>query len=297
MHGNIISGGEYMNPVKLIADSSCDIGPELAERYNVAFVHIHVRLNGNEYLDGVDISHTDIYDNYEKNHTLPSTCAMNIDEYAAIFQPYIEQGYDIVHVSLGSGLSSTCSNARLAGELFGPDRVYVIDSKSLSTGSGHIVCECGERILKGLGAKQIYEEVAPIADRVSASFILDDLKYLHAGGRCTGLAQFGASLMNIKPCIMVRNELFGSMTVGKKYMGSYKRSALKYVENMIKDRDDIVLDRCFITHSGTDPEVLHAMRDLALQLQPFREIFITQASATICAHCGPNTTGILFIQK
>ena len=222
-----------MNPVKLIADSSCDIGPELAKRYDVDFVHIHVRLNGNEYLDGVDITHKEIYDNYETNHTLPSTCAMNIDEYAAVFKPYIDRGYDIVHVSLGSGLSSTCGNARLAGELFGPDRVFVIDSKSLSTGSGHIVCECGERIQKGLSAKQIFDEVTPITDKVSASFILDDLKYLHAGGRCSGLAQFGASLMNIKPCIMVRNELFGSMTVGKKYMGSYKRSALKYVENMI----------------------------------------------------------------
>ena len=286
-----------MNPVKLIADSSCDIGPELAERYNVDFVHIHVRLNGNEYLDGVNITHTDIYENYEKNHTLPSTCAMNVDEYASVFQPYIEQGCDIVHVSLGSGLSSTCSNARLAGEMFGPDRVFVIDSKSLSTGSGQIVCECGERIKKGMSAKQVYEEVVPITDKVSASFILDDLKYLHAGGRCSGLAQFGATLMSIKPCIMVRNDLFGSMTVGKKYMGSYKRSALKYVEDMIKDRNDIVLDRCFITHSGSDTGVLLAMKELAMTLQPFKEIHITQASATICAHCGPNTTGILFITK
>ena len=286
-----------MNPVKLIADSSCDIGPELAERYHVDFVHIHVRLNGNEYLDGVNITHKEIYENYQKNHTLPSTAAMNIDEYAAVFRPYIEQGYDIVHVSLGSGLSSTCNNARLAGELFGPDRVHVIDSKSLSTGSGHIVCECGDRILKGMSAKQIVEEVTPITDRVSASFILDDLEYLHAGGRCSGLAQFGASLMNIKPCIMVQNDQFGSMTVGKKYMGSYKRSALKYVENLIKDRTDIELHRCFITHSGSDPEVLEAMRVHALELQPFEEIHITQASATICSHCGPNTTGILFIRK
>ena len=286
-----------MNPVKLIADSSCDIGPELAKRYDVDFVHIHVRLNGNEYLDGVNITHTDIYENYEQNHTLPSTCAMNVDEYASVFRPYIEQGYDIVHVSLGSGLSSTCSNARLAGELFGPDRVFVIDSKSLSTGSGHIVCECGERIKKGMCAKQIFDEVVPITDKVSASFILDDLKYLHAGGRCSGLAQFGASLMSIKPCIMVRNDKFGSMTVGKKYMGSYKRSALKYVEDMIKDRTDIVLDRCFITHSGSDPDLLLAMKALAMTLQPFQEIHITQASATICSHCGPHTTGILFITK
>ena len=183
-----------MRPVKLIADSSCDIGPELAERYNVDFVHIHVRLNGQEYLDGVNITHKEIYQNYDERHTLPSTAAMNIDEYEAVFRPFIEQGYDIVHVSLGSGLSSTCNNARLAGEQFEPGRVWVIDSKSLSTGSGHIVCECGERIKKGMDAKQVFEEVSPIADRVSASFILDDLEYLHAGGRCSGLEPSYCSL-------------------------------------------------------------------------------------------------------
>ena len=286
-----------MNPVKMIADSSCDIGPELAKRYDVDFVHIHVRLNGNEYHDGVDITHEDIYKNYDQNHTLPSTCAVNIDEYEATFRPYVEKGYDVIHISLGSGLSSTCGNANLAAGLFDPGRVFVIDSKSLSSGSGHIVCECGERVKKGLGAKQIFEEVSPLADKVSASFIVDDLEYLHAGGRCSGLAQFGASLMNLKPCIVVRNDLFGSMTVGKKYMGSYKRCALKYVENLLKDRTDIVLDRCFITHSGTDPDVLEAMRSLALELQPFREFYTTLTSATICAHCGPNTTGLLFMTK
>ncbi len=286
-----------MHPVKLIADSSCDIGPELAKRYDVDFVHIHVRLNGNEYHDGVDITHTDIYANYEQNHTLPSTCAVNIDEYESVFRPYVEQGYDVVHISLGSGLSSTCSNANLAAGLFDPGRVFVIDSKSLSSGAGILVCECGERVKKGYPAKQIFEEVSPLADRISASFILDDLEYLHAGGRCSGLAQFGASLMNLKPCITVRNDLYGSMSVGKKYMGSYKRSALKYVETMLKDRTDIALDRCFITHSDTDPDVLDAMRSLALELQPFTEFHITHTSATITAHCGPNTTGLMFLTK
>ena len=59
-----------MRPVKLIADSSCDIGPELAERYNVDFVHIHVRLNGQEYLDGVNITHKEIYQNYDERQSM-----------------------------------------------------------------------------------------------------------------------------------------------------------------------------------------------------------------------------------
>ncbi len=285
------------NPVKIFADSSCDIGAELQARYQVDFIHIHVRLNGQEYRDGIDMDPAKIYANYERNKTLPSTCAMNIAEYADAFRPYIAQGYDVVHVALGSGLSSTCNNACLAGQQFGEGRVFVIDSKSLSSGSGHIVCECGERAQKGMSARQIFEEVTPIADRVSASFILDDLEYLRAGGRCSGLMQFGASLMNIKPCIRVKNDLCGAMVPGKKYMGSYLRSALKYVENEIAGRDDILLDRCFITHSGSDPEVLEAMKHRALELQPFRALYVTQASATICSHCGPNTTGILFICK
>lgn len=283
-------------PIQITADSSCDIGPILKERYGVVFSHIHVIQDGKEYQDGINITHEDIYKTFEEKGTLPSTAAMNSAEYSDLFRPYVEKGYDVIHISLGSGLSSTGNNARLASLEF-DGHVFVIDSKNLSTGSGHIVCEVGERVLRGMPAQEIVEEVVPITDRVSASFILDDLKYLHASGRCSGLLQFGASLMNIKPCILVKNDECGKMGVGKKYMGSYKRSAIKYVENMLEGRDDIELDRVFITHSGTDRSVLEAMRDRAMELLPFKEVFITQASATICSHCGPNTTGILFIQK
>lgn len=284
-------------PIKITADSSCDIGPILTERYDVHFSRIHVFLNEQEYEDGTTITPADIYQNYEKMHTLPHTAAWNVAEYEAMFRPFVEQGYDVIHISLGSGLSCTCNNARLAAQQFEEGRVFVIDSKNLSSGSGHIVCEVGDRVKKGMTAAEIVAEVEPITDRVSASFILDDLEYLHASGRCSGLAQFGASLMNLKPCILVRNDLCGSMSVGKKYMGSYKRSAVKYVENMLEDRENICLHRVFITHSGSDACVLEAMKQRALELLPFEEVFITQASATICSHCGPNTTGILFIRK
>lgn len=87
------------------------------------------------------------------------------------------------------------------------------------------------------------------------------------------------------------------MSVGKKYTGKLPRVLKKYVHDQLEGRDDIQLDRVFVTHSGMDDALLQEIRDLVLSLQPFRESFITQASCSISAHCGPNTLGVLFVTK
>ena len=131
-----------------------------------------------------------------------------------------------------------------------------------------------------------------------ASFILDTLEFMRAGGRCSSITQIGAALMNLKPTILVRNDRQGSMVVGKKYMGKLAPSLMKYVDDQLKDRTDLILDRVFVTHSGMDdPSTINKVVSRIKELQPFREIFVTQASCTISSHCGPNTLGVLFLTK
>ena len=196
----------------------------------------------------------------------------------------------------GSGLSSSFQNARLAGESLGGS-VHVVDSRNLSTGFGHMVCEAGERIRAGMDAAQIAAELEALAPRISASFVIDTLEFLHASGRCSSLAHIGANLLGLKPGIVVQVAECGRMSVGKKYTGKLPRVLKKYVHDQLEGRDDIQLDRVFVTHSGMDDALLQEIRDLVLSLQPFRESFITQASCSISAHCGPNTLGVLFVTK
>ena len=286
-------------PILLSADTPCDIGDELKARYQVSLFPLHIILDEQQYTDGVDITSADLYKAWWERKSLPRTAAINPEEYEQYFSPFLKQGFDIIHVSLGSGLSSCYQNALIAADfLKEKGDIYVIDSCSLSTGFGLLVCEAGERAKKGMDAKQIVQEVTALAPYTRASFILDTLEFMRAGGRCSSIAQIGAALMNLKPTILVRNDRQGSMVVGKKYMGKLAPSLMKYVDDQLKDRTDIVLDRVFITHSGMDDHsIVDQIANHIRELQSFGEIIETQASCTISSHCGPNTLGVLFLTK
>ena len=248
-------------PVKITADTPCDIGPMLQERYNVELVPLHVTMNDREYLDGVDITNDMIYENWEKTGALPKTSAVSVGEYEEVFKRYTDQGFDVVHISLGSGLSVTHQNAVMAAEEV--PGVYVIDSCCLSTGTGLLVCEAGERVK----------------------------------GRCSSLAHMGANLMSIKPSIRVLNDKNGSMTVGKKYFGKLKKCIVAYIHDQLDGRTDIVRDRIFITHSGFPEADIEWMKEEVEKYGPWGEIIVTTAGCTISSHCGPGCIGVLFLTK
>lgn len=280
--------------VILCADSTCDIGPELKEKYDVHCYPLHVLLDGNNYSDGVDLTPDDIYKVYEEKQVLPKTAAVNMTEYVDFCKPFIDDGCEVVYISLGSGFSTSYNNCRLAAEEL--DGLYVVDSRNLSTGSGLLVLEAAERIAAGMEAKQVAEEVQALADKVRASFVLDTLEFLHKGGRCSALAMFGANLLQLKPGIEVDPEQ-SSMGVGKKYRGSLDKALQQYVQDKLEGRTDIRQNRIFITHSGISEERIAMVKSLVEQYMDFDEILVTRAGCTVSAHCGPNTLGILFMEK
>lgn len=280
--------------VLLTADSTCDLSEETRERFRVITHPLHVVLEGESYDDGVNLVPDDIYRTYEEKKVLPKTAAVNAAEFIDFFTPYIEQGYEIVHINLGSGLSVTHSNCRMAAEEL--EGVYVVDSCNLSTGSGLLVLEAAERIATGMPAEQVAREVQELASTVSASFVLDTLEFLHKGGRCSSLAMMGANLLQLKPCIEVDNTS-GKMGVGKKYRGSLDKCLQQYVQDKLSGRTDIRTNRVFITHSGISEERIALVKAEVEKYQKFDEILITRAGCTISSHCGPNTLGVLFMTK
>ncbi|MCJ7840834.1 DegV family protein [Lederbergia sp. NSJ-179] len=281
-----------MKKIILSADSTCDLDDRLKERYEVYCQPLHINLGGKQYEDGVNITPDDIYDTYQKQRILPKTSAPNPKEYIDYFKKWTDQGYEVIHISLGSGLSSSYQNACIAAEELG--NVYPIDSGNLSTGMGLLVIEAAERIAKGIPATQIYEEVNQLKSKVHASFVIDNLTYLHEGGRCSAIAALSANLLNIKPCIEV-DHTSGNMNVGKKYRGSLPKTLKRYTMDKLNERSDLKLDRIFITHSGTAPENIDIVRKIIEEVADFKEIFVTRAGCTISSHCGPNTLGVLFM--
>lgn len=274
------------------SDSTCDLSKELIDRYNIRILPLGVTLGDSIYRDGVDVSPDDIYAYVAKTGLLPKTSAVNMAENADFFAELTKDGSAVIHFTISSSMSATYNNARVAAEEF--ENVYVVDSKNLSTGNGLLVLAAAEMAKQGMEAREIAQKVSAMADCVDASFVVDNLEYLVKGGRCSAAAAFGANLLQLKPCICVKN---GAMGVGKKYRGKFERVLLGYVAERLANGDDIELDRVFVTHAGCDPKIVEGVVETVKNTLPFKEVFVTRAGCTVSSHCGANTLGVLFIRK
>ena len=274
------------------SDSTCDLSKELIERYNIRILPMGVSLGDSVYRDGVNIHPDDLYAYVEKTGQLPKTSAINMAENADFFAELTKDGSAVIHFTISSSMSATYNNARVAAEDF--EDVYVVDSKNLSTGNGLLVIAAAEMAQQGLEAKEIVQKVTAMADCVDASFVVDNLEYLAKGGRCSAVAAFGANLLQLKPCICVKN---GAMGVGKKYRGKFERVLPGYVAERLANSEDIDLNWVFVTHAGCDPQLVESVAQLVKDTLPFREVLVTRAGCTVSSHCGANTLGVLFIRK
>ncbi|MBE6754711.1 MAG: DegV family protein [Ruminococcaceae bacterium] len=282
--------------VILTIDSTCDLSEELIQQYNIDEVFpLHVLYGDQSFDDGINMFPDEIYKRFYDSGTLPTTAAISIGEYLDHFRPYVENGCEVIHISLGSSLSCSHANARAAAEML--EGVYVIDSRALSTGSGLIALEASDRIAQGMCAKDIADELNKLTDKNHASFILDTLRFLAAGGRCSAVAAFGANVLGIKPSIAVDNAKCGSMGVAKKFRGKFPACVEQYVNDQLDMYSDIVPKRIFITHSGIDEAIIESVRAILKNRGNFENIYVTRAGCTISSHCGPNCIGVLFMTE
>ena len=276
--------------VRILSDSTCDLSPELIERYDIKIIPLYVRLGDAEYRDGIDITPEDLYKWSDENNATPKTAAPGIPFFTSFIN---DPGDEYIIFTISSSMSSSFNNARLAAEeLNMTDRVFVIDSRNLSTGIGLQVLAACEMAEEGMSGKEIVDEISAIIPKVRASFVIDTLTYLYRGGRCSGLSALLGAALKLHPRIAVSN---GEMHPEKKYRGSAKKYIPDYVRDMEQDLLNARSERVFITHSGCDPETIGSVRDYLTELKHFDEILVTRAGSVVSSHCGPGTLGVLFI--
>ena len=279
------------NKIIIASDSTCDLSPELIQRYGIHILPLGVALGERQYTDGVDIDPDFIYAHYEKTGQLPKTSAVNLVDFEDFFAAETAKGNAVVLFTISAEMSSTCNNARLAAENF--EDVYVVDTRNLSTGGGLLVVAAAEMAAEGKSAAEIAKVCEGLAPCVDASFIIDSLEFLHKGGRCSALAAFGANMLSLKPCIVVKD---GKMGVGKKYRGKFGAVLPKYVSERLGDGSDVIKNHIFVTHAGCEPAIIESCVNAVQAIAPEAEVHITRAGCTISSHCGRNTLGVLFIR-
>ncbi len=278
--------------IKIISDSTCDLSPELIARYDIGIVPLIVVKNGEEFVDGVTISPKDIFAHVAAGGNLCTTAARSVAVYQEMFSTYAHQYDGILHVNISSDFSSSFQNACIAAEGF--DNVRVVDSRNLSTGQGLVVLKAWELAQTAKSLDELKNALDEFTGRVEASFVLDRLDYMVKGGRCSGAAALGANLLNLKPCIEVKD---GKMSVVKKYRGKYDRCLYNYVKDRLSHRDDLDSGTLFITHTPVSDVCMEAVRDAVRASASFDNIYETDAGCTVSCHCGPGTLGVLFVRN
>lgn len=279
--------------VKIISDSTCDLSPDLVEKYDIEILPLHILLGEEEYEDGKSITPDEIYKWSDANNSTPKTSAAGIEQVMNAYRPHLEKGDEIVSFSISSDMSTTYNvMCMAAAELEAEDKVFVVDSANLSTGIGLLVLEAAIMAQNGKNGAEIAARMEELKPLVRASFVVDTLTYLHRGGRCSGVAALAGGMLKLHPKIVVEG---GKMKPEEKFRGKISKVVMDYVKSMEADMKNARPERVFITHSGSDRAIIDEVYNYLEDMGIFKEILITRAGCVVSSHCGPGTLGVLFI--
>ncbi|MBL4937405.1 DegV family protein [Clostridium sp. YIM B02515] len=281
-----------MNKIKIFTDSTSDLTPDLIKENDISIIPLYVNFDEKSFKDGVDISTEELYRKVEEYNMLPKTSAAPPAEFYKTFKPYIDDNYDIIFIGLSSALSSHLQNAVLAANQFPEGRIHIVDSLNLSSAIGLLVMKAVDFRNEGLNAFEIAERVKALVPKIKTAFIIDTLDYLFMGGRCSALESFFGGVLKIRPVVKVVD---GKMVLGQKLMGKRARALNTMLNSVIKEKGNISPERVMVTHSISN-DAGYLKNELNKHID-VKEIIETQAGCVISSHCGPNTIGILYIEK
>ena len=274
--------------IALSTESTCDLSNELIKTNRVSVIPYTIILGDEEVVDGEGIPQR-IFEFVERTKKLPKTSAINEDVYAEYFEKLLKTHDAVVHITLSGGITSSVEHAKAAAKRV--KNVFIVDSKSLSTGIGLLVLYARKLIDAGHTAKEVADMVQARVPFVQASFVVERLDYLYKGGRCNAIALLGANLLRLRPQIKLVD---GKMKPAKKYRGKMNKVIAEYAKDTIEEFNNPDKSVAFITYTTATPEMIEAAKT-ALVAAGFETIYETTAGGTITSHCGEHVLGVLYI--
>lgn len=280
----------------IVADSASDITPEIAERYGIEVVKMHVTI-GDETIDDGDMSSEEMFRRCEELDVMPRTSGSNPGDFGAAFDRIHEEQPDaqIIYAAYSAVTTVSYESALIAAE--GRDYVHAIDTKQVSAGILAVLVGTA-RYLDGHPEASVDDVLACVADlsgRTHMSFIPGDLGYLRAGGRLSNAAFLGARVLNIKPVIEI---IDGRLVATKKLRGSMRRAIIKLLDQMTDDgAAPLETDHVFLLRGAGFPERVQMAVTDHLHEQGFGEIEWIDTGNVISSHSGPGSFGAVFVDE
>lgn len=284
------------NKVKIIVDSTCDLSFDVLNERNIHVIPLTVILKGKEYKDKYEMDSTKLFDLVEQEGELPTTAAISMDAIITNFNPFLEEGYDIIYMGIGGKFSRSNQNVIMALEDLPPNKVFLVDSKNLSTGIGLLALIASDLRDQGFDASEIKQKLDEISSTIYTQFVIKTLDYMKKGGRATNFQASIGSALRIRPVLHVRN---GELKVYKKAMGKLIKGIDIMLDDLLKEHknNNLVYKYFFITHTLNDKGAEYILSFLEENNIKFEKVFNDYAGSVIASHCGEGTIGIIYQVK
>ncbi|MFC1934770.1 DegV family protein [Chloroflexota bacterium] len=276
--------------VKIVTDSAADLPPELAEELGVTVVSVYLRFGDEVYHDRVDISEDEFYRRLLHDSIYPSTTQPTPKDFTDAYQKLSQEADGIVSIHITSRLSGTYSSA-IQGKKSVEDAcpIEVIDSETVSIGTGLIAMEAAKIAASGKSLQQVVAGVRQIIPTIRLLILFDTLKYLAKGGRIGKAKALLGSVLNVKPLLTIEDgELLPVAQVRTRAKGIQR--LFDFVMNAIDIQDLSIL-------YSTTPDEAQTLAERVGSIFPRERITLARLGPALGVHGGPGVLAIAFREK
>lgn len=277
-----------------LADSSCDLPNELAQKYNIEVLPMEFEIEGkcyNHYLDAREMSLEEFYTKLKAGERA-TTSQINYDSYANYFEEYLKQGRDILYVCISAGLSGSINSCRIAiNELKDkyPDRrIEVVDTGCDSIGEALLLCKVGQKYLDGCSMDELIASINEVKTNICHWFVVDDLEHLKRGGRISSVAATFGKALQIKPLLSVDSD--GKLVTVGKIRGANKIFD-EFVSKLKRDGRNLKEETIVIAHTR-NLEGVEKLKELVSPL--VKDIIVCEVGPIIGAHVGCGLLALIY---
>jgi DegV family protein with EDD domain len=276
--------------IKVATDSTCDLPAECYEEYDITVVPINIQFGTETYQDGVTIDRETFYRKIEETGKLPSTSQPSAGQFANHYREMMAAGADdILSLHVTAKLSGTFQSAQVAKDMLAEQvRVHPFDSACGSAGLGFMALEAVRMIRAGCSLAEILARMEVVRQRISIVLVLKDLHYAQMSGRVGKLQGSLASLLNVKPIVVLEQ---GAIDVSEKVRSQRKALArmLDIVAERVGTREPVNLA---VIHAESPQEGL-ALLEQAKARFHCQETFLANLTTSLVVHFGPGTLGLV----
>lgn len=276
-------------------DCTSDLSDDIIERYDIRTLAFNIFTERWCFRDRDEISALNVLEYISEGGTARSE-APNTEECISFFRKQLEDSEMIIHICMSSETSQSYRNCCEALKNMEDQaaNIWLLDSRQLSTGTGHIVIKACELAERGMPPEQIKRELELYRNRISTTFLVKNADYLFQNGKVAAPVKKFCSLFGIHPVIEMKN---GKMKVKRIFRGDYEKTELKYIASELRNIQKINRERLFVTHAGCSFREIETIIKRIERISSFRKICITEASAVVSSNCGPNAVGVIYVRE